>query len=111
MISPEHAERIRRRHERALAEEGTRSDRTFDHLGLTPVVPCPTCPARPSWRRSAPAGRMLIFFGTSGDLPYPRWPAREAGSRTRTAARRGLARDGWTVDCFTFRTTRPARTP
>jgi release factor glutamine methyltransferase len=50
-------------------------------------------------------GRMLIFFGTSGDLDY----LRELFDRYRFTAeilgRRGLTRDGIRVEYFTFRVT------
>ncbi|MGP4095189.1 methyltransferase [Nonomuraea sp. KM90] len=51
----------------------------------------------------APGGRMLVFFGTSGDLEYLRTLAREAGFAAEVVARKGLVRDGWQVDYYTFR--------
>jgi release factor glutamine methyltransferase len=50
-------------------------------------------------------GRMLIFFGTSGDLAYLRQLAGDAGFATEVVATDGLERDGWRVDYFTFRMT------
>lgn len=49
-----------------------------------------------------PAGRMLIFFGTSGDLAYLRWLAREQGFGLRVVAQQELVKDGWRVDYYTF---------
>ncbi|MCP2357278.1 release factor glutamine methyltransferase [Nonomuraea thailandensis] len=51
----------------------------------------------------SPGGRMLISFGTSGDLAYLRRLAGEEGFVTRTVAQRSLVKDGWTVDYFVFR--------
>jgi release factor glutamine methyltransferase len=50
-----------------------------------------------------PTGRMLIFFGTSGDLDYLTRLAEEAGFAKEVVAHDSLERDGWTVDYFTFR--------
>jgi release factor glutamine methyltransferase len=49
----------------------------------------------------APGGRILLFFGTSGDIAY----VRELTARfeTETLAGERLTRDGWDVDYFTFR--------
>ncbi len=48
-------------------------------------------------------GRMLIFFGTSGDLGYLQRLMKEEGFRWETVAHDSLTRDGWNVDYFTFR--------
>ncbi|GAA1633553.1 class I SAM-dependent methyltransferase [Nonomuraea maheshkhaliensis] len=50
----------------------------------------------------APCGRMLVFFGTSGDLEYLRSLAREAGFGCEVVARQGLDKEGWRVDYHTF---------
>lgn len=52
-----------------------------------------------------PAGRMLIFFGTSGDLSYLRLLADQHGFTTEVVAHEVLDKDGWQVDYFTFRLT------
>ncbi len=52
-----------------------------------------------------PAGRMLIFFGTSGDLSYVRLLADQHGFTTGVVAHEVLDKDGWQVDYFTFRLT------
>ena len=52
--------------------------------------------------------RMLMFFGTSGDLPYLRRLADEAGFIVTVIAEEGLVKDDWRVDYFTFRLTLPA---
>lgn len=52
-----------------------------------------------------PTGRMLIFFGTSGDLGYLTRLADEAGFTKEVVATDSLERDGWTVEYFTFRMT------
>jgi release factor glutamine methyltransferase len=57
-------------------------------------------------RHLTPAGRMLIFFGTSGDLAYLRQLADEEGFRTEVVASQDMVKDGWRVDYFTFRLTR-----
>ncbi len=50
-------------------------------------------------------GRMLIFFGTSGDLGYLEGLLDEAGFVFEVVARDELIRDGWKVEYFTFRVT------
>jgi release factor glutamine methyltransferase len=47
-------------------------------------------------------GRMLIFFGTSGDLDHLRAQADAAGFTAKTIATDGLDKDGWHVNYFTF---------
>lgn len=60
---------------------------------------------RQARRHLTPDGRMLIFFGTSGDLGYLRRLADESGFDTTVVASQHLAKDGWRVDYFTFRMT------
>ncbi|MTD56311.1 methyltransferase [Amycolatopsis sp. RM579] len=48
-------------------------------------------------------GRMLIFFGTSGDLPYLKQLAADAGFTSEVLGSQELTRDGWRVEYFTFR--------
>jgi release factor glutamine methyltransferase len=57
----------------------------------------------------APGGRILLFFGTSGDIAY----VRELTARfeTEVLATERLTRDGWDVDYFTFRLTAPRPRP
>jgi release factor glutamine methyltransferase len=50
-------------------------------------------------------GRILIFFGTSGDLTYLRRLFKEEGFRAEVLAQQNLVKDGWRVDYFTFRLT------
>ncbi|WP_436498082.1 methyltransferase [Actinokineospora sp. HUAS TT18] len=50
-----------------------------------------------------PTGRMLIFFGTSGDLAHLHTQAEAAGFTTEVVATDGLDKDGWHVDYFTYR--------
>lgn len=56
----------------------------------------------------APEGRMLIAFGTSGDLGYLRSLIDEQRLRTEVLARRELVRDGVRVDYYVFRLTDPS---
>ncbi len=60
---------------------------------------------RTARRHLTPAGRMLIFFGTSGDLAYLKHLADEAGFRREVVARHQQDNDGWPVRYFTFRMT------
>ncbi|SDC13330.1 methyltransferase [Actinokineospora iranica] len=60
-------------------------------------------------RHLTPTGRMLIFFGTSGDLPYLTHLADQADFRTEIIAQEHLEKDDWRVDYFTFRMTRDRR--
>lgn len=54
-------------------------------------------------RRHLPkGGKMLIFFGTSGDLRHLERLMAEEGFVWQTAAHDDLVRDGWKVDYFTF---------
>ncbi|WP_326556429.1 methyltransferase [Micromonospora sp. NBC_01796] len=50
-------------------------------------------------------GRMLIFFGSSGDLTYLRHLIDATGFTATVLAQQSLVRDGWQVDYFTFRLT------
>jgi len=50
-------------------------------------------------------GRMLIFFGTSGDLGYLQTLLDEEGFAATVVASDELTRDRWTVEYFTFRVT------
>jgi release factor glutamine methyltransferase len=53
----------------------------------------------------APGGRMLIFFGSSGDIAYLRRLIAGAGFAAEVVAQDRLLRDGWAVEYFTFRLT------
>ena len=50
-------------------------------------------------------GRMLIFFGSSGDLDYLQQLIDQEGFHDQVLAQHRLVRDGWQVDYFTFRLT------
>jgi release factor glutamine methyltransferase len=50
-------------------------------------------------------GRILLFFGSSGDLAYVRRLVATAGFDAQVVAEQSLAKDGWQVDYFTFRLT------
>jgi release factor glutamine methyltransferase len=54
----------------------------------------------------APGGRILMFFGTSGDLDYLYRTAGENGFARETVWTRDLTRDGQTVTYVAFRLTR-----
>ena len=47
-------------------------------------------------------GKMLIFFGTSGDLGYLHHLMARRGFSWEEVAHDDLVRDGWKVDYFTF---------
>ncbi|WP_327089290.1 methyltransferase [Nonomuraea sp. NBC_01738] len=47
-------------------------------------------------------GRMLLFFGTSGDLGYLRSLADGQGFTTEIVSTEKLVRDGWEVEYLTF---------
>jgi release factor glutamine methyltransferase len=49
-----------------------------------------------------PEAKMLIFFGTSGDLGYLHRLMAEEGFRWQSLAHDDVVRDGWKVDYFTF---------
>ncbi|MEV0233384.1 methyltransferase [Nonomuraea sp. NPDC050786] len=50
-----------------------------------------------------PTGRMLISFGSSGDLPYLRHLMDEQGFDVEIVARQELTKDGRSVSYYTFR--------
>lgn len=50
-------------------------------------------------------GRMLIFFGTSGDLDYVRNLFDRNGFTAELLAHESLSKDGWAVDYVTYRVT------
>lgn len=52
-------------------------------------------------------GRVLVFFGTSGDLAYLQHLARAAGFEVETLSTRDLTRNGQTVSYYTYRLTLP----
>jgi release factor glutamine methyltransferase len=51
----------------------------------------------------APGGRILIFFGTSGDLIYINQLMRRSGLTTRTVAEKEVIKDDHKVTYYTFR--------
>jgi release factor glutamine methyltransferase len=53
----------------------------------------------------SPAGRMLVFFGTSGDLGYLRRLMDAHGFAVEVVATDGGIKDGTRVDYYTFRLT------
>jgi len=53
----------------------------------------------------SPGGRMLIFFGTAGDLGYLQRLAAEEGFSEEVLAHDDLTREGWKIGYFTFRLT------
>ena len=63
---------------------------------------------REARRHLTPEGRMLIAFGTSGDLGYLRGLIEEQRLRTEVVAQRDLVRDGQRVDYYVFRLSAPA---
>jgi release factor glutamine methyltransferase len=50
-------------------------------------------------------GRMLIFFGTSGDLACLEQLIEEEGFQSEVLVSQDLTKDGWRIDYFTFRLT------
>src|SRR5919112_1691422 len=50
-------------------------------------------------------GRMLIFFGSSGDLAYLRRLINEGGFASEVVAEEALVKDGWRVEYYTYRLT------
>jgi release factor glutamine methyltransferase len=60
---------------------------------------------REAKRHLSSLGRMLIFFGTSGDLGYLRNLITEQRFAAETVARDSSVREGRTVDYYTFRVT------
>jgi len=61
---------------------------------------------RESDRYLRPGGRILVAFGTSGDLGYLHSLVAEAGMRYEIVAHRALERELMTVDYYTHRITR-----
>jgi len=57
---------------------------------------------RQARRHLSAKGKMLIFFGTSGDLGYLKSLMTENGFSADVVAHDELVRDGWTVEYFTF---------
>lgn len=76
--------------ERSIADEGYASARRF---------------MREARDYLTDDGRILVFFGTSGDLGYLRRLMAENGFAVETVASRELTLDGVTVNYFTFRLT------
>lgn len=60
---------------------------------------------RSARRHLAPGGRMLISFGTSGDLGYLRGLMDEQGFAVAVVAQHELTKDGMRVEYFVFRLT------
>lgn len=58
---------------------------------------------RQARRHLTPSGRMLIFFGTSGDLGYLQSLMADEGFAWEVVAHDDLTREGWKIDYFTFR--------
>jgi release factor glutamine methyltransferase len=50
-------------------------------------------------------GRLLVFFGSSGDLDYLQRLVAEEGFGTEVLARKTLVEDGWQVEYITYRLT------
>jgi release factor glutamine methyltransferase len=50
-------------------------------------------------------GRMLIFFGSSGDLAYLKRLIDEGGFAAEVVAEQGLVKDGWRIEYYTYRLT------
>jgi release factor glutamine methyltransferase len=47
-------------------------------------------------------GRLLVFFGSSGDLDYLQRLIAEEGFGTEVLDRKTLVKDGWHVECVTY---------
>jgi release factor glutamine methyltransferase len=54
----------------------------------------------------APGGRILVFFGSSGDLDYLRWLVEDAGFASSTVATERTVKDGQEVEYLTLRLAR-----
>lgn len=50
-------------------------------------------------------GRLLVFFGSSGDLGYLQRLVAEEGFAAETLARKTMVEDGWQVEYITYRLT------
>ncbi|WP_211349156.1 methyltransferase [Micromonospora pisi] len=61
---------------------------------------------RAAGRHLAPGGRMLVFFGSSGDLAYLRHLVDETGFTATEIAHQSLLKEGWQVAYSTFRVVR-----
>lgn len=66
---------------------------------------------RQARRHLAPAGWLLIFFGTSGNLGYLQQLFTEERFDAEVVASDTLAKDRLAVEYFTFRVTRMTRSP
>ena len=55
--------------------------------------------------RLNPGGRLLLFFGTSGDMNYLRYLIDRQGFVVHTIASRDLAKDGIVITYATYRLT------
>ncbi|MCP2259996.1 release factor glutamine methyltransferase [Streptoalloteichus tenebrarius] len=60
---------------------------------------------RQARRHLTERGRMLVFFGTSGDLGYLERLIAEEGFAKEVVARAELTKEGWRVEYLTFRLT------
>lgn len=60
---------------------------------------------REARRYLASDGRMLIFFGSSGDLTYLQRLIAEERFTAEVVAEQALVRDGWQVEYYTYRLT------
>ncbi|TWF82022.1 hypothetical protein FHX44_117967 [Pseudonocardia hierapolitana] len=85
-FSAERTAVLRRWHERAYREMSEAGERRLSYLGLD-------------------LGRVLLFFGTSGDQDHVLGLAAGAGLAVETVRTRELTRDGLTVTYSTFRLT------
>lgn len=54
-------------------------------------------------RRLRPGGRILLFFGTSGDINYVRYLITRATLTKRIVASQEITKDGWKFRYFTYR--------
>jgi release factor glutamine methyltransferase len=50
-------------------------------------------------------GRMLIFFGSSGDLAYLKRLIAEGGFAAEVVAEQALVKNGWRIEYYTYRLT------
>src|SRR5918997_3058287 len=60
---------------------------------------------REARRHLALNGRMLIFFGSSGDLAYLKRLIDEGGFAAEVVAEQALVKDGWWIEYYTYRLT------
>ena len=54
-------------------------------------------------KRLRPGGRILLFFGTSGDIAYVRLLITRSGLTKRIVATQAIVKDGWKVRYFTYK--------